>query len=229
LKPRYRRDAVVLGLAVGVFGVSFGVLAGATGLGVAKTCAMSLLVFTGGSQFAAVGVIQSGGSTGTALGSALLLAARHTAYGITLSPILRSVPLGRRLLGAHIVLDESTAMATAQTNPDDARGAFWITGVAVFVCWNLGTLLGAVAGSSIGDPSTFGLDAAFPAGFIALVAPHLRRRPGQVAAGIGALLALILTPLTQPGVPVIVAALAVLPAAMFAGADDAPVEPDPLP
>jgi 4-azaleucine resistance transporter AzlC len=222
LKPRYRRDAIVLGVAVGVFGASFGVLAGATGLGVAKTCAMSLLVFTGGSQFAAVGVIQSGGSAGTALGSALLLAARHTAYGVTLSPFLRAVPFRRRLLGAHLVLDESTAMATAQTNAEDAAGAFWITGVAVFVCWNLGTLLGAVAGSSIGDPSTFGLDAAFPAGFIALVAPHLRRRPGQIAACMGALVALILTPVTQPGVPVIVAAIAVLPAALFADAEPLP-------
>jgi 4-azaleucine resistance transporter AzlC len=220
LTPRYRRDAVVLSLAVGVFGISFGVLAGATGLGVAKTCAMSLLVFTGGSQFAAVGVIQAGGSTGTALGSALLLAARHTAYGVTLAPLLRDVPFARRLLAAHVVLDESTAMATAQPDPADATGAFWITGVAVFVFWNLGTLLGAVAGSSIGDPSSYGLDAAFPAGFIALVAPHLRRRPGQVAAAVGALLALALTPLTPPGVPIVVAAVAVLPAALFTSPEE---------
>ena len=220
---------MLLAVAVGVFGVSFGVLAAASGLGIAKTCAMSLLVFTGGSQFAAVGVIQSGGSTGTALGSALLLAARNTAYGVTLSPILQGTPFRRRLLGAQIVIDESTAMATAQPNADDAAGAFWITGVAIFVCWNIGTLLGAVAGSSIGDPSTFGLDAAFPAGFIALLAPHLRRRPGQIAACVGALLALILTPLAQPGVPVIVAAIAVLPAALFAGTDDAAPEPGPLP
>ena len=227
MKPRYRRDAVVLGVAVGVFGVSFGVLAAATGLGIAKTCAMSLLVFTGGSQFAAVGVIQSGGSTTTALGSALLLAARNTAYGVTLSPILRAVPFRRRLVGAQIVIDESTAMATAQPNADDAAGAFWLTGAAIFVCWNLGTLLGAVAGSSIGDPATFGLDAAFPAGFIALLAPHLRRRPGQVTAAVGALIALALTPFTQPGLPIIVAAIAVLPAAFFA--DDVAPEPGPLP
>jgi 4-azaleucine resistance transporter AzlC len=223
LKPRYRRDAVLLAVAVGVFGISFGVLAAATGLGIAKTCAMSLLVFTGGSQFAAVGVIQSGGSASTALGSALLLAARNTAYGVTLSPILRGVPFRRRLLGTQLVIDETTAMATAQPNGDDAAGAFWITGVLIFVLWNVGTLLGAVAGSSIGDPSTFGLDAAFPAGFIALLAPHLRRRPGQVAAVVGALVALALTPFTQPGVPIIVAAVAVLPASFVA--DDAVPEP----
>jgi 4-azaleucine resistance transporter AzlC len=221
LKPRHRRDALVLSAAVGVFGVSFGVLAAASGLGIAKTCAMSLLVFTGGSQFAAVGVVQSGGSSSAAVGSALLLAARNTAYGVTLSPLLRGLPFRRRLLGAQIVIDESTAMATAQPDPRHAADAFWVTGVAIFVLWNLGTLLGAVAGSSIGDPSTFGLDAAFPAGFIALVAPHLRRRAGQVAAVLGALRAVALTPLTPPGVPSVAAALAGLPATFVRSGEDA--------
>ena len=212
---RYLRDSLLLGLAIGVFGASFGVLATTAGLSVGKACAMSLLVFTGGSQFAAVGVLQAGGSLAAAFSSALLLAARNAAYGLTLAPTLgrlRGVP---RFVAAHLVIDESTAMATAQPNREDAARAFWATGLSVFVCWNLGTLGGALAGSALGDPGALGLDAAFPAGFIALVAPHLRHRRGQVAALSGALIALVLIPLTPPGVPIVAATAAVIPALLF--------------
>src|SRR5262245_8725195 len=176
-----RRDAWVLGAAVGVFGASFGVLTTTSGLSVPQACVMSLLVFTGASQFAAVGVLAAGGSLGSAFGSALLLAARNAAYGVALAPVLGRRSLGRRLLAAQLVIDESTAMATAQ--PAGGRGreqAFWATGIAVFVCWNLGTLAGALAGGAIGDPRALGLDAAFPAGFVALAVPHLRGRAGRV-------------------------------------------------
>jgi 4-azaleucine resistance transporter AzlC len=201
--------SLVLGVAVGVFGVSFGVLAVTTGLTVAQACTMSLLVFTGASQFAAVGIVASGGSPAAALGSALLLAARNSAYGLAMSRVLRG-SLGLRLVASQLVIDESTAMATAEPDRPRQVRAFWVTGLAVFVCWNVGTLAGAVGGNAIGDPARLGLDAAFPAGFVALLVPHVRRVEGKVAAALGALTALVLVPLTPPGVPVLAAGLAAL-------------------
>lgn len=215
LDATLRRDIWVLGLAVGVFGVSFGVLATTAGLSAAQACALSVLVFTGASQFAAVGVLEAGGSLGSAFGSALLLAARNAAYGVALAPTLAGRTLGRRLLAAQLVIDESTAMATAQRGKRAREDAFWATGVAVFVCWNVGTALGAVAGDAIGDPEALGLDAAFPAGFVALAVPHLGSRRGKVAAVSGALIALALIPLAPAGVPIVAAALGVVPALLF--------------
>lgn len=226
LDPRARRAIWVLGAAIGVFGVSFGVLATTAGLTVAQACAMSLLVFTGASQFAAVGVIGAGGSLGSAFGSALLLAARNAAYGVAMAPTMAGRSLGRRLLAAQIVIDESTAMATAQPGRVTREHAFWATGLAVFVCWNAGTAVGAVAGDAIGDPEALGLDAAFPAGFVALVLPHLRSRRGRVAAAGGALTALALVPLAPAGVPIVAAALAVVPAVLFASSPSADRRPD---
>jgi 4-azaleucine resistance transporter AzlC len=201
--------SITFGVAVGVFGVSFGVLAVTSGLSVAKTCAMSLLVFTGASQFAAVGVVGSGGSQFAAVGGALLLAARNAAYGLVMAPIVRG-RLGRRLLGAQLVLDESTAMATAHTDPRDQERAFWATGLAIFAAWNVGTLVGALGGSAIGEPATLGLDAAFPAGYVVLLAPHVRTVDGKVAAVLGAAIALVFIPFTPAGVPILGAATASL-------------------
>lgn len=201
--------SVVLGLAVGVFGISFGVLAVASGLSVPKTVAMSLLVFTGASQFAAVGVVESGGSTAAALGSALLLAARNGAYGLALSKSLTG-RLPTRVLAAHLVIDESTAMSTAQPDAEGRRRGFWVAGIAVFLFWNLGTLVGALGGDAIGDPERYGLDAAFPAGFVALLVPHLRSLDGRLAAVIGTTIALLLVPVAPAGVPVLAASVAVL-------------------
>lgn len=208
------RDGIVLGAATGVFGVAFGVLATTSGLSVAKAVVMSLLVFTGASQFSAVGVAAAGGSAPAAVGGALLLAARNGIYGMTMSRHLTG-PLPLRLLAAHITLDESTAMATAQSRPAEIRRTFWATGVAVFVFWNLGTLAGAVGGSAFGDPQRFGLDAAFPAAFVALLLPHLRSRPGRIAATTGAALAIGAVPLTAAGVPILLAALGAPLAALF--------------
>ena len=118
-------------------------------------------------------------------------------------------PLGRRLVAAQLTIDESTAMATAQDDPDARRAAFWITGCAVYVCWNVGTLIGALAGEAI-NPETFGLDAAFPAGFVAMLAPHLRTRIGRQVAILGALICLVLVPYAPIGVPILCAAAAAL-------------------
>ena len=200
--------SVTLGLAVGVFAIAFGVAAVGAGASIAQTCVMSLLVFTGASQFAAVGVIAAGGSTAAALGGALVLAARNTVYGLAMSRRL-SGSLGRRLVAAQLTIDESTAMSAAQTAPDAQRAAFWITGLTIYVFWNLGTLLGALAGTAI-DPTTFGLDAAFPAGFIAILWPLLRETRPRVAAACGAVICLSLIPFAPVGVPILCASLAVL-------------------
>jgi 4-azaleucine resistance transporter AzlC len=200
--------SVTLGLAVGVYAVSFGVGAVSAGASVTQTCAMSLLVFTGASQFSAVSVIGAGGSVTSALGSSLLLAARNGVYGLAMA---RRLPgsLGQRLVAAQLTIDESTAMSAAQTEPDAQRTAFWVTGMSIYVFWNLGTLLGALAGTAI-DPKTFGLDAAFPAAFVAMLWPLLRDRRGLLAAACGATICLALIPFTPVGVPILCAASAVL-------------------
>ncbi|HEX6421821.1 MAG TPA: AzlC family ABC transporter permease [Acidimicrobiales bacterium] len=223
---RVGRAAVVLGAAVAVFGMSFGVLATTAGLSVAQACVMSLTAFTGASQFAVVGVLGTAGSLGSAFGSALLLAARNAAYGVAMAPTMAGRPLGRRLLAAQLVIDESTAMATAQQGRGARERAFWATGLAVFVAWNAGTAVGALAGDAVGDPEALGLDAAFPAGFVALVVPHLRTRRGRIAAAGGALVALVLVPLAAPGVPILAAGLAVVPAVLFARREPAAVPHD---
>ncbi len=202
----HRRDSIVLGVAVGVFGVTFGVLATTSGLSVAQACAMSLLVFTGASQFAAVGVVGAGGAAASAVGTALLLAARNGAYGLTISRLLPR-PLVARLAASQLVIDESTAMALVQDDDRHAREAFWFTGVTLYVCWNLGTLVGAVSGEAIGDPEAWGLDAAFPAGFVSFVLPHVRSRPGLVAALLGGVVAVVAIPLTPAGAPVLLSVL----------------------
>jgi 4-azaleucine resistance transporter AzlC len=195
-----------LGVAIAVFGASFGVIAVANGLTIAQATAMSLLVFTGASQFAAVGIVAAGGTEAAAVGSALLLAARNAVYGLAMARILRG-SLPRRLLAAQLVIDESTAMATAQPDQPAQERAFWYSGLAVLVCWNLGTLVGALSGSAIKDPGALGLDAAFPAAYVVLLGPHLRTRDGRVVAVLAAVIALVTTPLLAPGLPILVAAL----------------------
>lgn len=203
------RDALVLSAAVGVFGVSFGVLAASAGLSVARAMAMSLLVFTGASQFAAVSVIASGGAPGAAVGSGLLLALRNTAYGLALAPTLRG-SAWRRALAAQVIVDETAAMALAQPSPDRRRQAFWLTGALEFALWNGGTLIGAIGAQRFGDPERLGLDVAFPAAFVALVAPLLRHAPARAVAALGVAIALVSVPFVPAGLPVIAAALAAL-------------------
>ncbi len=204
-RSAYVNNALVIGAATGVFGIAFGVLAATNGLTVWQTMAMSLLVFTGASQFAAVGVIGAGGSEATALGSALLLGARNAFYGVALAEHVRN-RLWKRIIGAQLVIDESTALSLGQERAEDRGPAFWACGLSVFTFWNLGTLLGAVGGDAIGDPEALGLDAAFPAGFIALAAPAFGHRRGIAAAAAGALIAVAAIPFTRPGLPIVLAA-----------------------
>jgi predicted branched-subunit amino acid permease len=202
------RDGIGIGIAVGAYGISFGAVATTAGLSVLQACATSLLLFTGASQFALVGVLGAGGSALAGVLSALLLGSRNTLYAVRLADLLRFRG-PRRVLAAQLTIDETTAMATATT--EHPALAFWATGAAVYGLWNLGTLLGAVGATQLGDPATFGLDAAVPAAFLALLAPRLRERTGLLIAVAGGLLALAAVPLTRPGVPVLVAALAVVP------------------
>lgn len=198
------RDGIAVGLATGAYGVSFGAIGVAAGLSVLQTCVLSLLTFTGASQFAFVGVLASGGTPFAGSATGLLLGSRNTLYGLRLAPLLRWRG-ARRTAAAHLVIDESTAMAVTRGSTAAARVGFLSTGLSVFLLWNAATLAGAVAGGSLGDPRTYGLDAAVGAAFLALLWPRLRDRANQVAAVLAAGVALALVPVAPAGVPVLAA------------------------
>jgi predicted branched-subunit amino acid permease len=213
-RARPIRDGVGLGLAVGVSGVAFGAAAVSSGLSVWQACALSLLAFTGASQFALAGVIASGGSLLAGTAGAILLGSRNTLYGLRLADVLR--PRGpRRLLTALGVIDETTAVSLAQPDPDAARTAFTATFCCLYLTWNLATLAGAMGAGRIGSPQSFGLDVVGPAAFLALIWPRLRAgRTERLVALAGAAIALGATPLLPVGVPVILAATAALAGAL---------------
>lgn len=211
------RQGVSVGVAVGAYGVSFGALSVAAGLDVWQTCLLSLLMFTGGSQFAFVGVVGAGGAGAAATAAAALLGVRNLLYSLQVAPLLALPPtVGgrlRRVAAAHLTIDESTAVAIAQDEADARRRGFWVTGLAVFALWNLTTLAGALLGDVLGDPRRFGLDGAAAAAFLALLWPRLRSADAR-AVGAAAVLAAVAVPFTPPGVPVLVAGAA---AALTAG------------
>jgi predicted branched-subunit amino acid permease len=198
------RDAIAVGFATGAYGISFGAVAVGSGLTVLQACALSLLVFTGASQFAFVGVIAAGGAPLSGAMTAILLGTRNGLYGLRLAPLLRWHGV-RRVAAAQILIDESTAMSVNRDSVPAARLGFLTTGAAVFVLWNAATLAGALAGTAIGDPRTFGLDAAVGAAFLALLWPRLGVRRNQVVAVLAAAVALGLVPFTAAGVPVLAA------------------------
>jgi 4-azaleucine resistance transporter AzlC len=206
---RFISASLMIGVAFIIFGLSFGVLAVSAGASVLQSCAMSLLIFTGASQMSAVSVIATGGSPASAFGGAVLLAGRNAVYGLAMAPVLRGGSLPSRLLGAQWVIDETTAVVSAETDPATRRTAFWISGAILYACWNLGTLLGALLGSSI-NPSDFGLDVAFPVMFTAMVASHLRTKQGRRAAIFGAIAAVALAPFMPVGLPILVSAFGML-------------------
>jgi branched chain amino acid efflux pump len=206
------RNSLGVGVAVGAYGFAFGAASVAAGLSVLQSCLLSLLAFTGGTQFAVVGVIAGGGSVAAALAGGLLLGSRNALYAMRLSPLL-NVRGVRRLLAALGTIDESTAMAIGQHDVALSRVAFWWTFGGVFTFWNLSTLFGAVAGSLV-DPASFGLDAVVPAAFLALLAPRLRNGVLEIRIAVaGAVIAAALIPFTPPGVPVLAACGALLLAA----------------
>ncbi|GGO56794.1 branched-chain amino acid ABC transporter permease [Streptomyces daqingensis] len=201
------RDALGVGVAAGLSGFAFGVTAVGAGLELWQSCALSLFVFTGASQFALVGALAAGGAPLTAAAGAFFLGVRNTFYGLRLATLLR-VPGPVRPFAAHMVIDETAAVALAQRDRRSARIGFTVTGVTVFLLWNLTTLLGAVGADALGDTKTWGLDAAGPAVFLALLAPMLRGTAERATAGLAVVVGLGLLPVLPAGVPVLLAALA---------------------
>lgn len=199
------RQGLSVGLATGAYGVSFGALSVAAGLNVWQTCVLSLLMFTGGSQFAFIGVIGAGGGGATATATATLLGVRNALYGLQLAPLLR--PRGwRRLFTAQMTIDESTAVSLAQPDRPARRAGFWAAGLGVFAFWNLATLAGALLGDVLGDPARWGLDGAAAAAFLALLWPRLKMRQAQAIGVVAALVAALAIPVTPAGIPVLAAA-----------------------
>ncbi|MFF4774198.1 AzlC family ABC transporter permease [Microtetraspora fusca] len=201
------RDALGVGVAVGLSGFAFGVTSAGSGLSLAQTCVLSLFVFTGASQFALVGTLGAGGNPAAAVAGALFLGVRNAFYGLRLSHLLR-LPGPVRPLAAHWIIDETSAVAMAQPDRASARLGFTVTGVTLYALWNLTTLLGALGAEALGDPSAWGLDAAGPAVFLALLGSMLKGRQETLVAVLAVVLALACLPLLPTGVPVLVAALA---------------------
>jgi predicted branched-subunit amino acid permease len=201
------RDALGVGVAVGLSGFAFGVTSAGAGLTVLQSCLLSLLVFTGASQFALVSALGAGGNPFAAAAGAFFLGARNAFYGLRLSQLLR-LPAALRPLAAQWVIDETSAVALAQPDRASARLGFTVTGASLYALWNLTTLVGALGASALGDPAAWGLDAAGPAVFLALLAPMLKGRTERAVAGLAVLLALGGLSLLPAGVPVLAAALA---------------------
>lgn len=206
------RSAAGIGVYAAAFGMTFGAISVSAGLSLAQTMVLSVVMLTGASQFAFVGVVGAGGAPVAAIPAALLLGLRNAFYGVPVSRIVR--PRGpRRLLVAHLVIDETTAMAVSQEAPADRRYAFWATGLSLAPLWVLGTLAGAVLGAAV-DTTALGLDAAAPAVFLALLWPQLKSRGAPAVAVLGALLAAALIPVAPAGVPVVAAALVAIAAGL---------------
>ena len=167
------RTALSVAFTVGLYGAAFGAAGVTAGFSILQTCLLSLLLFSGASQFAVVGIMGAGGAAISAIATATLLGFRNALYGLQMAPILKVSGI-KRVLAAQITIDESTAVATLQENDADRRRGFYITGVGVYIFWNLFTFLGALGASAIGDPSVWGLDAAVPAAFCGLVWPRLK-------------------------------------------------------
>jgi predicted branched-subunit amino acid permease len=202
------RDALGIGIATGAYALSFGAISTAAGLSLLQTCALSVLMFTGASQFALVGVVGAGGGVWAGAATAALLGSRNALYGVRLSSLLDRSGW-KRAAAAHFVIDETTAMAIARDSIPESRTAFWATALAVFSLWNLGTLIGALVTHALPDPKVLGFDAAPPAAFLALLAPRLRAREPMAIALAAGVVALVCLPFVPSGVPLLIVAVLV--------------------
>ena len=200
------RTALSVAFTVGLYGAAFGAAGVTAGFSILQTCLLSILLFSGASQFAVVGIMEAGGSAVSAIATATLLGFRNALYGLQMAPILKVKGL-KRILAAQITIDESTAVATLQENDADRRRGFYVTGIGVYVFWNLFTFLGALGASAIGDPSVWGLDAAVPAAFCGLIWPRLKNKTHFVVSAVAIAWALLLTPITPAGIPIITTVL----------------------
>jgi 4-azaleucine resistance transporter AzlC len=201
------RDALSVSVTVGAYGVAFGAASVAAGFSVLQSCLFSLFTFTGASQFAAIGVVASGGPAVSAIATASMLGTRNALYGIQMAPVLRVRGL-RKILAAHVTIDESTAVSLSQAprGVEAMRVGFWVTGLGVFVFWNLFTLLGALGAQALGNPASWGLDAAVPAVFLGLVWPRLVNNYLRLVAVAAMAFAIAVTPLLPAGLPIIATA-----------------------
>lgn len=200
------RIALSVSAATGLYGISFGALSIAAGLDLWQTMALSALMFTGGSQFAFIGVLAGGGAGPAAFGAASLLGVRNAIYGMQMNVMLRPRQ-ARRLLAAHVTIDESIAVAAGQTELVEAKRGFWWTGFGVFALWNVFTVLGAVLGDALGDPAAWGLDGAAVAAFLALLWPRLKSRDPIALAVVAAFATILAVPVVPSGVPIMIAAI----------------------
>ena len=193
---------------VGLYGIAFGAAGIAAGFSLLQTCLLSLLTFSGASQFAVVGVMGAGGSAISAISTASLLGVRNSLYGLRLAPLLKLKGL-KRVVGAQITIDESTGVALGQSDlgEDAMRHGFWLTGIGVYIFWNFFTVVGALGAQAMGNPAAWGLDAAVPAAFLGLVWPRLTNKLERTLALSAMLLALVMTPFVAAGVPIISTAL----------------------
>ena len=201
---------------MGAYGVAFGAAAVANGFSVLQSCLLSLLTFSGASQFAVIGVMGSGGSALSAIATASLLGSRNGLYGVLMAPILKVRGL-KRIVAAHITIDESTGVSLSQEprGLQAMREGFWLTGFGVFVFWNLFTLAGAIGAKAMGDPSAWGLDAAVPAAFLGLVWPRLKSSTDKSLAIVAAVFAVATTPFLPAGLPIIGTALLAIAAGLW--------------
>ncbi len=226
------RSGWAVGVATAAYGISFGALATASGLDVWQACVLSLVMFSGGSQFALIGVLASGGTAaaGSAIAGAALLGVRNSFYALRLSRVI-GPGFWRRAAATQLTIDESTAVAIAHKEPRAQRIGFWTTGLVIYLGWNLTTLAGALLGDLIGDVKAYGLDAAAAAAFLGLLWPRLKARQTQAVAVAAGFLATLLTPFLTPGVPVLAAALVaiVVGALNLFGRRSDPPHPDPVP
>jgi predicted branched-subunit amino acid permease len=202
------RDSLSVSVTVGAYGVAFGAAAVANGFSVLQSCLLSLLTFSGASQFAVIGVIGAGGSAISGIATASLLGTRNGLYGVLMAPILK-VRGFKRLVAAHITIDESTGVSLSQESRGEQamREGFWLTGFGVFIFWNIFTLAGALGAKAMGDPSAWGLDAAVPAAFLGLVWPRLKSSTDKTLAIVAAGFAISTTPFLPAGLPIIGTAL----------------------
>ncbi len=210
------RDAAGVAIATGAYAISFGAIARAGGFDAWQTMALSLLMFTGGSQFGLVGVVAAGGAPLAGAATAIMLGARNALYGLRLTELLQ-LRGWRRFAAAQLIIDESTAMSIGRDSRRAARLGFYATGLGVFALWNLGTLVGVVGAAWLSDPRALGLDAAAPAAFLALLAPRLRGREAWAIAAVAALVAVVAVPFVPIGFPVLIAALVGIAAGFLPG------------
>jgi 4-azaleucine resistance transporter AzlC len=209
IKPKndaVARTSLSVAFTVGLYGAAFGAAGVTAGFTILQTCLLSILLFSGASQFAVVGIMGAGGSAISAIATATLLGFRNALYGLQMAPILKVTGL-KRILSAQITIDESTAVSTLQENDVDRKRGFYLTGIGVYVFWNLFTYLGALGASAIGDPAVWGLDAAVPAAFCGLVWPRLKDKKQFLISALAIVLALSLTPITAAGIPIIATVL----------------------